>query len=286
MTPNNNYNILPFYSTIAEQNHRKWYAYGNIYTLISPNYKLLPFQIVRPHSTAPLTLGVLYKLGLSIGTNLLTEFNFAGLHITPFTTEGYDLIINDSVLAFPDGLLLAPGHYYVELTDGTNVWYSEVFTVVNDLTPFMKLEYWDPAKISYAGGHIDYTAPYKNYLYIQTEIGKPEYPFEETAQTRDGHIFVEKQISEKKYIFKFIAPEYLCDALRLVRMHSHITIYFQNKQYSVESIIFDPKWQEQGDLAAMDVEFRCDTVVKKIGRGLTYSDAGGDFNHDYSADFN
>lgn len=286
MTPNNNLNILPFYSTLKEQNHYKPYAYGQVYTLISPNFKLLPFQIVRPHTTNALTIGSLYKLGNAIGTNLLSIFVNAGLHVTQFTTEGYDLIINDSILAFEESFLIDPGQYYIKLQDGVNTWYSEIFTVVKDLTPYMKLEYSDPYRISYAGGHIDYTAPYKNYLYIQTEIGTPEYPFEELGQDRDGHFFVEKQISEKKYMFKLLAPEYLCDALRIVRMHSFITIFFRGKQYSVESIIFDPKWQEQGYLATVEVEFQCDTVVKKIGRGLTYSDNGGDFNYDYSDDFN
>lgn len=281
MTPNNNYNILPFYSTIEEQNHRKFYAYGNVYTLISPNFKLLPFQIVRPTSENVLTAATLFKLGEATGINWLTEFEEARLHIEIY--PDYDLIINDSVLSFPE-LIIAPGQYYVVLQDGVNTWYSEVFTVVNDLTPYIKLEYWDPYRITYTGGHIDYTAPYKNYLYIQSEIGKPEYPFEEIAQERDGHIFIEKQISEKKYLFQFLAPEYLCDALRVVRMHSFINIYFRGKQYSVESIIFDPKWKDHGDLAVMEVEFQCDTVVKKIGRGVVFSDEG-DFNHDYNDDF-
>lgn len=284
MTPNNNFNVLPFYSSIAEQNHRKFYAYGNIYALIAPNNKFLPFQIVRPTIANAITTVSLYKIGQGIGINLLSDAVSAGLHITAFA-EGYDLIINDSVLSFPE-VVLTPAQYYIRIQDGVNNWYSEVFTVVNDLTPYLKLEYSDPYRISYTGGHIDYTSPYKNYLYIQTEIGKPEYPFEELAQDRDGHIFIEKQISEKKYAFQFIAPEYLCDALRIVRMHSYVNIYFKGKQYSVESIIFDPKWKEQGDLAVVEVEFQCDTVVKKIGRGVAFSQDGGDFNHDYSSDFN
>lgn len=291
MTPNNNFNILPFYSTLAEQNHLKPYAYNAVYTLIAPNNKLLPFQIVRPHASVAsgtaLTIGSLVRLGNTIGTNLLLEFNVAGLHVVPFLDLGYDLIINPSVLPFSE-TVLEPGQYYVRLQDGTNTWYSEIFTIVSDLTPYLKLEFWDPYRISYSTGHIDYTTPYKNYCYLQTEIGKPEYPFEEIAQDVDGHIFVEKQISEKKYIFQFLAPEYLCDVLRIVRMHSFINIYFRGKVYSVESIIFDPKWKEQGDLAIMEVEFQCDTVVKKIGRGLAYGVDGsgtGDFNHDYSDDF-
>ena len=282
MIPNNNLNILPFYNSIDEQNHRKDYAYGDVYKLITERTKLLPFQINREHlASAPITTAILYELKTGDSQDILTEINGAGLNIKEFTD--YDLIINPSALIFPT-LTITPGQYYIEIGDGTNTWYSEVFTVVTDVSSFLKLKYYDIGNIEYTGGHIDYTAPFKNYLYIQTEIGKPEYPFEEEAQKRDGFTFVEKQVSEKKYKFEFLAPEYLCDALRIVRMHDIIYIYFKGQTYRVENIILEPKWQEQGNLAIIEVEFECDTIVKKIGKGIIPT--GGEYNDDYNNDFN
>lgn len=283
MIPNNNLNILPFYSSLDEQDHRKFYAYGHIYTLIAPNNKLLPFQINREHIANAVSSVTIIDVETGATTNILSELTSAGLNIKEFISDGYDLIINPSALIFPS-LVLADGKYYLQISDGINTWYSEIFTVVTDLSKYLKLEYWDSENIAYSGGHVDYSSPFKNYCYLQTEIGKPEYPFEEEAQQRDGYIFIEKQISEKKYKFEFIAPEYLCDALRIVRMHDFVNIYSKGKKYSVENIIFDPKWREQGNLAVMEVEFECDTIIKKIGRGVAPSQQG-DFNNDYNNDY-
>lgn len=284
MIPNNNLNILPFYSSIEEQNHRKDYAYGDIYTLIAGKARILPFQINREHSAGTsVNKARLHNLKTGAEQNILSELQGAGLIVREYAGEGYDLIINPSALIFPN-LTITEGQYYVELGDANNTWYSEVFTVVNEFSQFLKLTYWDKDSIAYTGGHIDYTPPFKNYCYLQTEIGKPEYPFEEQAQKRDGYIFIEKQVSEKKYKFEFLAPEYLCDALRVVRMHDFITIELRGKKYNVENIIFEPKWKEQGNLAVMEVEFECDTIIKKIGKGVVQT--GGDFNNDFNNDFN
>lgn len=280
---NNNLNILPFYDSIYEQNHRKSYAYGDIFSLVCSNSKLLPFQIVRKHKAgAPVTKLMLYNLDTGVQVNILSEAVAAGLNTKEFAGNNYDLIINPSALVFPN-LKNSKGLYYLEISDGTNTWFSEVFTVVDNLADFMKLEYWDNDNLEYKGGHIDYGAPFKNYCYIKSEIGKPEYPFEEEAQKRDGYTFIEKQISEKKYKFEFPAPEYLCDAFRIVRMHDFINIHFAGKTYNVENIIFEPKWKDQGNIAIMEVEFECDTVLKKTGKGVVQT--GGDFNNDFNNDF-
>ncbi|AFM54802.1 hypothetical protein B620_gp24 [Croceibacter phage P2559S] len=285
MIPNNNLNVLPFYSSLAEQNHRKPHVYGDIHPLISGSTKILPFQINRETRGNGITSVQLINHFTGVSQNITAEAQAAGLHIKPFAAQGYDLIVNNSALIFPS-LVLDKAAYYLRITDGVDVWFSEIFTVVNDLTPYLKIEYWDKDAIAYTGGHIDYTAPYKNYCYIKTEIGKPEYPFEEKAQKRDGYIFIETQISEKKYKFEFLAPEYLCDALRAVRLHDYINIYFRGKKYAVENIIFDPKWKEQGNIAVMEVEFECDTIIKKVGRGAVTTSGGGSFNADFNNDFN
>ena len=43
-----------------------------------------------------------------------------------------DVIIYAGILPFT---ILANGQYYGVMTDGTNTWYSEIFTVVNDISP-------------------------------------------------------------------------------------------------------------------------------------------------------
>ena len=51
---NNNYSVLPFYTDIKEQNHRKPYAFGEVYALFALVNQILPFQIDVPAApTAP-----------------------------------------------------------------------------------------------------------------------------------------------------------------------------------------------------------------------------------------
>lgn len=286
-TPNNNLNILPFYDSIDKQNHRKTYAFDSIFNLISENIRLLPFQLRREHAAgATINKVEIIDLETESVTNILTEATGAGLGVLEFSSEGYDLIINPSLLIFPSLELELGKHYLVIGDTAGNTWYSDIFNVVRDISPYLKLSYWDEDNFVHSTGHIDYSIPYKNYVYLPTEIGKPEYPFEEVAQKRDGHLFIEKQISEKKYKFTFIAPEFLCDALRIVRMHDHIEVYSKEQTYDVETIILEPKWQRQGDLASVETEFECNTVIKKIGKSIVSSGGSGDFNTDFNNDFN
>ena len=46
----------------------------------------------------------------------------------------------------------------------------------------------------------------------------------------------------------------------------------------------EPKWEDQGDLAAVECEFETDTVIANIG-GFVPKKLGGDFNNDYNEDF-
>ena len=282
MTPNNNLNVLPFYDSLEKQNHKKPYAFGAIYTLIAPNAKILPFQIVRAKQDPSSTFGVaeIKNVRTGVVTDILSEMIAAGLRLEIFTD--YDLIINNSALIF-SSLQLTADPYYLRLTDGENEWFSDIFTVVNDLSQFVKVEYWNSENLYYNGGHIDYAHPYRNYFYAQSGIGKPEYPFAEEAEERDGFTFIEKQVSEKKFKFEFLAPEFLCDALRIVRMHDFINVYTIGRKYSAENIIFVPEWQTQGDLAAVSVEFECDTVIKKTGTSNAVMNA--DFANDFDDDF-
>jgi len=284
MIPNNNLSILPFYGEVSEQDYKKFQSFGEVYPLISEASKILPFQIRRETRENTINKAKIVSFETGAETNILTEFNGAGLNIKRFESDGYDLIINPSALIFPLFRMTA-GQYYLEIGDGVENWFSEIFTVVENLSNYVKLTYHDRDNMYYTGGHIDYTPPFKNYCYIRTEIGKPGYPFEEQAQKRDGYIFIEKQISEKKYKFEFLCPEYLCDALRIVRMHDYIVLNDKGKKYQIENIIFEPKWKDQGNLAVMEVEFECDTVIKKVGKGILPANSG-EFNTDFNTDFN
>ena len=215
--------------------------------------------------------------------NITAQMKETGLTVKRFSANGYDLIIYPGTL--PMAINTPEGLYYAEISDGVQRWYSEVFNIVRTVNDYMSIEWWDEEPLYYSGGHIEYSGEtFKNRVYLPTQVGKPEYDFQEEGEKRDGYFFPEKQTSEKIYKFSFLAPEYLCDAMRIIRMSDHVVITSRGEKYEADSFLFTPKWQEQGDLAGVEAEFETDTVIKKIGRGVVVTNLG-DFNSDFNNDF-
>ncbi|WP_418665446.1 hypothetical protein [Alistipes finegoldii] len=267
MTPNNNLFPLPWYKSVKYQDFRKSYAYGNVFQLIAPDRSLLPFQIRRAHRTsAAFTLRVLHDDG-TLYRNISADAA-ADLHVV--SGSDFDVIqYCNTGLANQFARPLTPGRYYAELSDGVETWYSEVFNVVDDLSRYIRLEYWSADNQEYDGGEIVYSNGYRNVLYICSELGKPDYEYEEEAEPRDGFPFVEKQISKKTFRFECKAPEYLVDALRVVWLSDYVRMTANGQQYEVMHFQSDPNWQEDGHYAMVECEIEADTVLKKIGVGLT-----------------
>lgn len=282
---NNNFSVLPFYTDIELQNHRKSYAYGDIYPLFTPVNFILPFQIMRPtRSNTSIGWVRLYDVkGKQIAdiTNRMIE---TGLQVVRFPDYGIDVIVYPGTLPYSTNT--NDGIYYLSLYDGARIYYSEMFTVKNNISDLLKIEWWDVEDMICDSGIIVYKNPnFKNRLYFCAEIGKPEYTFEEDGENRDGYYFFSKQLSEKTYKFTILAPEYICDVIRLIRMADYIQITDKyNQIYNCDTFLITPEWQGTGNLASVDVEFETATVVKKIGRGYIIANKG-DFNGDFNNDF-
>ncbi len=232
-------------------------------------------------STAGIESFAIYtKEGELVGNYDPSEMGFS---IVPFLNLGYDVIV------FPGQLPVLGnfenGQYYAVMSDGTNTWYSEIFTVVNDISPYLKLEWWDAENFVMDAGTIVYKNPsFKNVLYLDATIAKPEYRFEEEGEERDGYFFPTKQISEKRYRFAFFASEYLLDVLRFVRMADFAQITKNGQVYSLDTFLITPEWESNGDVAGVTAEFDTATVAKKIGTGYIKA-LRGDFNDDFNNDF-
>lgn len=396
MIPKNqncNLSVLPIYSSIDMQNHRKSYAYGAIYPLVAPANRLLPFQAIREQRDAKGELmgsddfdngyitedgtwkqdttqaGVyVYEISgqqsvyiekcpsawyasILQMTNVMaaaydkdgvllqtynprpdtpgifpTKYQYSGILELPEGTTQLKIqlknldvseeigqvytVVPDPIvgvsLCRPDGMVvedvtdrliaggltvkrmedsdiivfpanadieaLPEGQYYLEMDDSNATYFSEIFTVVKDISGYLSIEWYDDEDLISDSGSISYTAPeYRNIVYLCTELGKPDYDFEEEGEDRDGYFFAEKQISTKVYKFSFIAPEYLCDVMRLIRLSDHVKITSKGITYTPDNFLLTVNWQDQGDIAAVDVEFNNFTVVKKIGLGYIRS---------------
>lgn len=285
MIPNNNISVLPFVTSLEQQSHRRSYAYGAIYPIYVPKNMLLPFQIVRPtHSITTIYEVYLFKAdGTNVGS-IKQEMLDAGLMVKRYQSYGYDVIIFPAIV--PMNALSDIGQYFIRLADSTGYYYSDVFTVVDDITSYLKIRWYNEEDVYYRGGLICYKNPkFINTLYLDTQLGKPEYPFTEESEERDGLLFPIKMFTEKTYKFTCLASEAMCDAMRLIRMADYVQVTDgYGNQYEADQFLFTPSWQTQGDLAQVECEFQTATVFKNIGRGVKILN-NGDFNSDYSDDY-
>ena len=284
MIPNNNLSVLPWYDSIERQNARKWWVYNKVYPLFTPAGFMLPFQVMREHRTNEIVSFRIYKRDNSLVGDFTQVMKETGLKvINPIGEREIDVIVYSGLL--PAFTKFANGQYYAVMSDGVQTWYSEMFTIVNDISRYLKLEWWDVDDFYMDEGVIIYKSPlFRNKLYLCADIAKPEYIFEEDGETRDGYFFPAKQISEKRYHFTFLASEYLLDVMRFVRMADYAQITKNKQVYKLDTFLITPEWEDNGDVASVDAEFDTATVAKKIGRGFVTT-TNGDFNNDYNNDF-
>lgn len=266
MTPNSNILPLPFYDDLSKQQAAKWYAHGQAYEFPVPAGFVLPFQIMRSRTGAAITSASIVRVSDGSSTDILSQLTATGLEVAQPSGEDFDLIVYPGTIAITYNEV---GYHYLQLSDGTNTWYSDYFCSVENTSNLIRISYWHlEQEFCIPGGFVRYQAPYKSTLYLCTDIGKPSYEYNEEVATRDGRDLKLKQVSLKRYRFNVILPEYLTDAMRLIGLHDQVEIfnYRDNRTYSVDDFdMNDPAWEQFGDLADVTFEFTTDTVVINAG---------------------
>ena len=262
------------------QNHRKDYAFGQVYPLIAYANLLLPFQVVLSGGTA-VSKVFIHDLNSGAKKDITDSMKQNGLAISE--VSGFKILRYDAYL--PVVGIANEGFHYLSITiTELGTIYSDVMSLTNRVDDYLLLEYSNPYDFELKDGVVDFSGAFKFKCYLPTQIGKPEYVFEEEATERMGYTFIESQVSKKVYKFTFVAPEYLCDALRIVRMCQCKTISGKLQTYDLSTFNMEPEWEEQGDLAVVNCEFETDTVASNIG-GYELVLKGGDFNADFNSDF-
>ena len=274
---------LKFYETLDKQEFRKSYAYGHISPLITKANAISPFQFVVPADSLSVSNARIYKIDGTY-TDVTQQMKDAGLSVV--TVNDYKLVIYHPA-NFPIVDLKYEGEYYLAIRLNTGIWfYSEVFCCVNQLNDCLEIEYWnETGNFAIKNGLITFQDDFRFSLYLKSELGKPEYNFEEEATKRLGYSFIESQVSKKIYKFNTVIPEYLCDAMRLIRLCSNKTLKSKGETYDMLTFDMDVEWQQQGDLASVTCEFETDNIITNLG-GLIPEELGGDFrNAHYNNDF-
>ena len=265
MEVHNNFSPLAFRKKESKATYEKWYAFGKNYAIPASANTLIPFQFtdvnvgeIQPDSIE--VVAVNQETGESIKTGVYVSRDDMPEH-------GSVLYVSPGKNSFSEAL--PQGTYRAEFTIGTQVYISTPFCVIPGIetsSKYLLIEYWNDEKIAYPGGFITTGAnnDFRYQMYVPATICKPKYEFEEELTKRAGYKFLELQTSTKVYAFTFVAPEFICDAMRLIRLSDYIRISHDGEYYNALNFEFDVDWQEQLYLAAVDCQFETDSIIQKL----------------------
>lgn len=272
---------LKFYDDFHKQNRYRSFAYGHVAPLITNPNVVSPFQLIVSGDVSEIYVRDA-NTNKRVTSNVVERFKDAGLRNV--TSNGYNVLLFLGI--FPlSGVIDCEGQYWLEIRSG-GWYYSEVFCFDNNIDDCLKIEYWNPeGDFALKNGKIVLGSENFHFiLLLKSELGKPEYSFEEEATKRLGYSFIESQVSKKTYKFNAIIPEYLCDAMRIIRLCSQKKITCKGETYDAITFSMEVDWQEQGDLASVTCEFDVDNIITNLG-GFKHEAVGGDFNNDYNNDY-
>lgn len=272
---------LKFYDNFHKQNRYRSFAYGHIAPLITNPNVVSPFQLIVSGNVSEVYVRSA-STNNRVTDNVVERFKDAGLRNV--SKNGYNILLFLGIVPL-SGVIDYEGQYWLEIHSG-GWYYSEVFCFDNNIDDCLKIEYWNPeGDFALKNGIIVLGSENFHFiLLLKSELGKPEYSFEEEATKRLGYSFIESQVSKKTYKFNAIIPEYLCDAMRIIRLCSQKKITCKGETYDAITFNMEVDWQEQGDLASVTCEFDVDNIITNLG-GFKHENLGGDFNNDYNNDY-
>lgn len=271
---------LKFYDDYRKQNRYKSFAYGHVAPLITVCNTISPFQLLVSGKASEVYVRSA-NTNERITDNVLARFKSAGLE--DVEVDGYKVLLFRGIFPLED-ILAFEGRYWLEIKAG-DWYYSEVFCYTNTDAGLISIDYWnDEGDFRLKNGVVTFTSNFRFKLWLNTELGKPEYSFEEEATKRLGYSFIESQVSKKTYKFNTVVPEYICDAMRIIRLCSNKQITCNGEVYDAITFNMDVDWQDQGDLASVNCDFDVDNIIVNLG-GFKHEPLGGDFNEDFNADF-
>lgn len=262
----NNFSPLAFREKSMKATYKKWYAYGKEFALPFSTTELPPFQftVANLPSFDPTTVEV-FLVDEATGTRVAT-----GVKIKVDSMDGRGSVLYVSPGSNVYAKSIEPGVYRAEFAIPEGETYVSTPICVTDgietNTNFVKLEYWNDEKLAYPNGFVTTGTDndFKFQMYIPTTFFKPKYEFEEEITKRAGYKFLELQTCNKVFGFNFLAPEYICDALRLVRLSDYIRFTHDGEYYNALNFEYNPDWQDNGYLAAIECQFETDTIIQKL----------------------
>jgi hypothetical protein len=177
--------------------------------------------------------------------------------------------------------------FYLRITDGTNVWYTEVFTVYkgsaensdfpcapsgNSICNYIQLG-WSNSNCIIVGADgvgVIHNNTGSFQIFLPANLDKPTYEKkDDTQETGERGIAKTFERVEKTFSFAVIAPEYIADALSACQIMESVTLTFISGDFvKCKNVEVDVTWEEGGGfddcLARIVFRFQTDetTLIK------------------------
>lgn len=129
---------------------------------------------------------------------------------------------------------------------------------------YIKLEWTNSCDL----GNVYYQDGFVNKMFIDAEIGAPEYEeVIDSEENGEGVEIVIYQKQQKKYKFEFLAPEYVADAIKFMAMHDSINLTTTDGLIStqIRNVEVNVSWEDSTNqcMALIQVTFQQDDQVVK-----------------------
>ena len=158
---------LPFFETLAEQHRAKGYTYGKRAPISVGLNKIPPFQIVVPLAMPDINSVIVIKESDAVESERYAVMSPLGFETRAFSA--YKIVVWPGLSSIPTpsgGSLLDMGTYYLKISNGAQIFYSEEFVMTEQIDEFIKVEFCHTEDFPLPGGyHIDYRFNYRNFLF-------------------------------------------------------------------------------------------------------------------------
>lgn len=254
---NNLIQPLMIYDSLEKQqvNESGFLSSHNIFNFC-PNNTLLPF--IHYTTDENISVYAVYEDGTEIDltANLDLPKMLISIYGTPYYCTRY---FGNSTLS------LNEGDYHLKITSGTDTWYSEWFTVINNITDnLVKLEWWNTKDILNDYYYI-FQNNFKFNMWLPGFIKmNSEYEVFERIVTRFNNEQL-KTYQKKAKIYDLISPvnAFMGDCIEFLDMCDNIWITTQKgetKQITITDIKFNDI--EETDIQELELKFKTDFIER------------------------
>lgn len=227
---------FPFYSTLAQQS--RFLGCQQVpNALPAPQSRWLPFVLKLPVSGQGLDCVRIFRAQ--------TDTLYKTVSSTAFSYDAYSDGQQDYIFYYGGivaNLNLPCDEYYLEVQG----YYSEVFTVIGDLTSFLRCEWKSKGGI--------YQTGFSNLLYLDATIAEPTYKIDEEGEedAEGNFVALRTRVEKTLKLDTGLLPEFLVDALAGIALHDtrHIGRYLEANTLKVT-----PTWNKKGCAATVEITF-------------------------------